>query len=42
MTVATKKLSKKTDDPCWQGYVKLGTKVKEGKKVPNCIPEAKK
>ena len=26
-------------DPCWKGYVQVGTKLKEGKKVPNCVPE---
>ena len=26
------------DDPCWNGYVKLGTKKKDGKEVPNCVP----
>lgn len=24
-------------DPCWPGYRQLGTKVKRGKKVPNCV-----
>ena len=27
-------------DPCWKGYKQLGMKDKNGKKVPNCIPEA--
>lgn len=27
-------------DPCWKGYKQLGMKDKEGKQVPNCIPEA--
>lgn len=26
-------------DPCWKGYKQYGTKEKDGKKVPNCIPE---
>lgn len=26
-------------DPCWTGYKQLGMKKKNGKKVPNCIPE---
>jgi len=39
----TKTKSPKTkDDVCWKGYKKLGTKTKGGKKVPNCVPEAKK
>ena len=30
---------KKESDPCWNGYVQLGVMDKNGKKVPNCIPE---
>ena len=30
---------KKKDDPCWDGYQQLGTKTKNGKEVPNCVPE---
>lgn len=30
---------KKKDDPCWKGYEQYGTKKKDGKEVPNCIPE---
>jgi len=26
-------------DPCWKDYKMLGMKKKNGKKVPNCIPE---
>ena len=29
---------KDKDDPCWDGYVQLGTKKKDGKEVPNCVP----
>lgn len=25
--------------PCWDGYVQVGFKMKNGKKVPNCVPE---
>lgn len=32
-------LEKADDDPCWDGYVKLGTKMKDGKEVPNCVPK---
>ena len=28
------------EDPCWDGYKQLGMKDKNGKKVPNCIPES--
>jgi hypothetical protein len=27
--------------PCWDGYVQVGFKTKDGKKVPNCVPEGK-
>ena len=36
-----KTASAKKDDPCWKGYEKAGTKTKNGKKVPNCIPSKK-
>ena len=30
--------------PCWDGYEQIGTKIKDGKEVPNCVPleDAKK
>lgn len=28
---------KKKKDPCWPGYIQRGTKIKNGKKVPNCV-----
>lgn len=27
------------DDPCWDGYQQVGMKTKNGKEVPNCVPE---
>ena len=27
--------------PCWKGYEMVGTKKKNGKKVPNCVPKSK-
>lgn len=27
------------EDPCWDGYQQVGMKKKNGKKVPNCVPE---
>ena len=27
------------ENPCWKGYKQLGMKDKNGKEVPNCIPE---
>ena len=26
--------------PCWKGYKQVGMKDKDGKKVPNCVPES--
>ena len=26
-------------DPCWEGYQQFGMKEKNGKQVPNCVPE---
>lgn len=31
----------KQDDPCWKGYEMVGMKKKGGRKVPNCVPEAR-
>lgn len=28
------------EDPCWDGYIQVGMKNKDGKKVPNCVPES--
>ena len=28
----------RTDNPCWKGYHPVGTKKKNGKTVPNCVP----
>jgi hypothetical protein len=28
-------------DGCWSGYKKVGMKKKNGKSVPNCVPESK-
>ncbi|QDP64596.1 MAG: putative portal protein [Prokaryotic dsDNA virus sp.] len=25
-------------NPCWEGYEPIGTKIKDGKEVPNCVP----
>ena len=29
----------KGKDPCWDGYEMVGTKKKNGKEVPNCVPK---
>jgi hypothetical protein len=27
------------EDACWEGYVAIGTKMLDGREVPNCVPE---
>lgn len=27
---------------CWKNYKMVGTKTKNGRKVPNCVPKRKK
>lgn len=34
-----KKPTGKLKDACWKGYTAVGTKEKNGKTVPNCVPE---
>lgn len=29
---------KESEGPCWKGYEQVGMKMKNGKKVPNCVP----
>jgi hypothetical protein len=31
--------SLRTENPCWKGYKPVGTKKKNGKAVPNCVPK---
>jgi len=31
--------SLRTSNPCWTGYHPIGTKKKNGRTVPNCVPE---
>ena len=31
---------KELQDACWTGYKQVGLKMKNGKQVPNCVPEA--
>ena len=33
------KAEMKGEDPCWEGYEMVGHKMKNGKKVPNCVPK---
>ena len=32
------KLSTQLKAPCWDDYEQIGTKIKDGKEVPNCVP----
>jgi hypothetical protein len=34
-----KKPTGKLKDACWKGYTAVGTKEKNGRVVPNCVPE---
>ena len=27
------------EDACWEGYIAIGTKIVDGREVPNCVPE---
>ena len=29
------------ENPCWKNYEMVGTKMKDGKEVPRCVPKAK-
>ena len=28
------------ENPCWEGYEMIGTKMKKGREVPNCVPKS--
>ena len=34
-----KKPTGELKDACWKGYTAVGMKMKNGRKVPNCVPE---
>lgn len=34
-----KSLKNPSDNPCWSGYHPVGTKTKNGRTVPNCVPK---
>jgi hypothetical protein len=36
------KENKELEKSCWKGYKAIGTKEKNGKTVPNCVPIKKK
>jgi len=31
---------KENENPCWKGYRQVGMKTKNGREVPNCVPES--
>jgi hypothetical protein len=33
------KLQNGLEDACWPGYEAIGTKILDGREVPNCVPE---
>jgi len=39
MTDVDEGLKDPKDNPCWKGYKPVGTKKKNGKTVPNCVPK---
>jgi hypothetical protein len=40
-STSAEQLTKTEDnDPCWTNYKQVGMKTKNGKQVPNCVPEA--
>lgn len=41
MDLMTDSLEEDEDGPCWKGYKQVGMKMKNGKEVPNCVPEGK-
>jgi hypothetical protein len=39
-SVEKEKKSLRNTNPCWKGYHPVGTKKKNGRTVPNCVPES--
>jgi len=39
MAIAAFRSKNEEEGPCWDGYKQLGMKMKNGKQVPNCVPE---
>jgi hypothetical protein len=31
-------MAESLDDACWEGYEAIGTKMLDGREVPNCVP----
>lgn len=38
---SVKSIDKSANNPCWKGYKQIGMKEKNGKQVPNCVPDKK-
>jgi Family of unknown function (DUF6496) len=38
---STKSTDSASENPCWKGYKQVGMKEKNGKQVPNCVPDKK-
>jgi len=36
--MAIRKAGDKLAAACWKGYEAIGTKIKDGRQVPNCVP----
>jgi len=36
--MAPRMADKKLAQACWEGYQAIGMKMKDGRKVPNCVP----
>lgn len=32
------KMNEEMENPCWDGYEPYGTKIVDGREVPNCVP----
>lgn len=37
--MAVRKAGEKLADACWKGYEAIGMKMKDGKRVPACVPQ---
>jgi hypothetical protein len=35
-------MAKKAKNPCWKNFKMVGTKKKNGRTVPNCVPKKNK
>lgn len=42
MILSYKQFLLEKKNPCWKGYKQVGMKIKDGKKVPNCVKNKKR